>query len=116
MQEGYVQAVGSFAGRLVDEAQSLLVAHGQSLAHAVFHLECHVMHAAPAVVEELLHGTLGARGLQQLEFHLAHLQEGGLHLLVFHHLGLVHFQSQHIAEIGQHGINALDGDAQMFNT
>ena len=115
MQERDVETVGSLAGGLVYEAQAFLVAHGESLAHSVLHLECYVVYTAAAVVQELLYCALGACGLQQFKLHLAHLQEGGLHLLVLYNLCLVHFQAQYIAEVGQYGIDALHGDAQVFN-
>ena len=65
MQERDVETVGSLAGGLVYEAQAFLVAHGESLAHSVLHLECYVVYTAAAVVQELLYCALGACGLQQ---------------------------------------------------
>ena len=115
MQEGNVQTIGTLARSLVNEAYALLVTHGKSFAHTILHLECYMMNATSAVVQELLYGALGACGLQQFQFNLANLQEGSLYLLVFHHFGLVDIKSQYIAEIGQHGINALHGNAQVFN-
>ena len=116
MQEGNVQAIGTLAGSFVDKADALLVAHGQSLAHAILNLEGYVMDTATTVVEILLDGALGARGLQQLQLHLTNLHEGGLHFLVLNNFGLVNFQAQYVAEVGHNGVNRLNGDAQMLDS
>lgn len=115
MQESDVQTVGTLAGSLVDEADALFVTHGQSLAYSVLNLESYVVDATAAVVEEFLNGTFGARGFQQLQFHFTHFQESGFYFLVFYDLCLVHFQTQYVLKVGQHGINALYGNAQMFD-
>ena len=101
MEEGDVQVLCALAGSLVDEAYSLLVAFGQGVAHAVFDAEGHVVYSVVAFVEPLLDGAFGRGGLQQFEFHLAALQEGGLHFLVGHLFNGVTLQPQDVLEIGQ---------------
>jgi hypothetical protein len=115
MEESDVEAVSALSGSLVDEADALLVAHGEGFAHTVFHLEGHVVNATTAVVQVLLDGAFGASRLQEFELHFTHLEESGLHLLVFYNFSFVNLQSENVLEIGQHLVDALYGDAQMLN-
>ena len=115
MEESDVEAVSALSGSLVDEADALLVAHGEGLAHAVFHLEGHVVNATAAVVQVLLDGPFGASGLQSFELHFIDLEGGGLHLLVFYNFCFVNLQAENVLEIGQNFVDALYGDAQMLN-
>ena len=95
-----MQSVCTITWSLVDEADTLAVAHSESLANAVFYLEGNMVYALTTVIEELLYGTLGACWLQEFQFHLANLEEGGFYFLVFYSLCLVNFQSEYIAEEG----------------
>ena len=115
MQESNLQTVSALAGSLVDEADTLAVALSESFSHAVLDAESDMMNAATAVVEILLNSAFWACGLQQFQLHFANLQEGGLDLLVFNNFGLVALQTQNVFEIGKNLVNALHGDAQMFN-
>ena len=107
VQESDVQAVCAVARSLVNEAKSLAVAQGECFANAVFNLEGNMVNALAAIVEELLHGALGASRLQEFQFHFANLEEGCLYFLVFYNLCFVHFQSEHVAEVRQYLVNAL---------
>ena len=59
MQESNVQALGTFARSLVDEADAFLVAFSQRVGHAVLNAESHMMHTLVAFVKPLLYGALG---------------------------------------------------------
>ena len=115
MEECNLEAIGAAAWSLVDEADAFAVAHGQGFADTVFYLEGYMVHASAAIVEVLLHGALGAGGLEELELHFTDLKEGGLHFLVFDNFGLVDFKSEDVLEIGEDSVDALYGDAQVFN-
>ena len=115
MKECDVQSVGTIAGSLVNEADALLVAHGESFAYAILNLEGNMVNALATVVEELLYGAFGASGLQELQLHFAHLQEGGLYLLVFYNFSLVNLQTENVLEEGQYSVDALNGNAQVLN-
>jgi xanthine/uracil/vitamin C permease (AzgA family) len=115
MEECDVETVGTITGSLVDKTNALAVAHCESFAHSVFHLEGNVMNASAAVVEELLNGAFRASRLEKFNLHFAHLEESGLHLLVFYNLCFVNLQAENVLEIGQYFVDALHGDAQMLN-
>ena len=114
VQECNLQAVGTLAGSLVDEAETLCVAEGQRVGYTILHLEGDVVDATAAVVQELLYGALGSCGFQQFQLHLTHLHEGGLHFLVFYHFFLVDVQTQDILEIRTYCLDALHGNTKMF--
>ena len=115
MEESDMQTVGTVAGSLVNKADTLAVAHSESLAHTVLYLEGNMVDAPAAVVEELLHSALGACGLQELELHLTDLKESGLYLLVFYNFCFVNLQAENVLEKGQYVFDLLNGDAQVFN-
>ena len=58
MQEGNVQAFGTLARFLVDQAHALLRYYGETLGHTVLYAEGHVVHTLVALVEPLLDGAL----------------------------------------------------------
>ena len=115
MQECDVEAVSTFAGSGINEADSLLIALGKRTCHAVFNAEGHMVYALVALVEPFLDGALGACGLEEFQLDLTDLEEGSLNFLILDHFGLVTFQSKDIFEIRQHLINTLYSNAQVLN-
>ena len=116
VQECDVQTIGTIAGSLVDEANALLVAHSQSLGDTILDLKGNVVNTLATIVQELLYGAFGASGFQQFQLNFANLQESGLYFLVLNNFGLVNLQAQYVLEIGQYGVDALYGNAQMFDS
>ena len=59
MEEGDVQAFGTLAGLLVNQAYALLRHFCQTFGNTVLYAECHVVNTLVALVEPLLDGALG---------------------------------------------------------
>ena len=115
MQECDVQTLGTLAGLLVDEAHTLFTDFGESTGHTVLNAESYVMHTLVALVKPFLNGALGRCRLEQFQLHLTAAKEGGLHLLVLYYFCCITLQAQHVSEIRQALLNALNCDAQMLN-
>ena len=93
MKECNVQAVCSITWSLVNQSDTLFVAHSQSFCYAVFYLEGYMVNAFAAIVQELLYCALRTCGLQQFQLNFANLQEGCLNLLVFYNFCFVNLQT-----------------------
>ena len=115
VKEGNVHGVSALAGSLVDKADACSVSLSDSVGYAVLNAECHVVHALAALLEISSDGALGRCGLKELQLHLANLEEGGLHFLVFNYLGLVALEAEYVLEIGENFFNAFNGDADVFD-
>ena len=115
MQEGNLKTIGPLAGSSIDEADAFLIALSQRIGYAILNAECHMVYALVAFVQPLLNSAFGASGFKKFQFHLTHLKESGLYLLILDDLGLIALQAKHVLEIRQDFVNALHGDAQMFN-
>ena len=100
---------------LVYQAYALARHLSQGIGHTVFNAESHMVNTLIALVQPLLDGALGTCRLQQLQLHLATLQESGLYLLVFYYFCCITLQPQHVGEERQGLLNALDCNAQMLN-
>ena len=90
MQERDHQVLGTLARSFVNQLDTRCLTLSQRLGH-VLHVEGHMMHTAATTVllNELSDRRLGARRLQQLNFHFTNLEEGGLHFLVCYFLDAV---------------------------
>ena len=100
MQEGNVQTLGTLAGLLVNEANSLTVTLYEGFLHAILYAECNVVYALVTFVEPLLDGAIGACRLQQFQLYLATFQESSLYFLVFYYFCCITLQAQHLSEVG----------------
>ena len=86
MQEGNVQALGTFAGFFVHYSTTFLLHLGKSVGYAVFNSEGDVLDAATATIllDEFCNGAVGAGSFEQFNLSLSHLEESGFHVLVFY--------------------------------
>ena len=111
MQESDVQVLSTLARFLVNQTDTLLADFSKCVGNTIFYAECHMMYTFVALVKPFLNGALRRCWLQQFQFYLTALQEGGLYFLVFYNFCLVNLQSEYVLEEGQHFVDALNGDA-----
>lgn len=114
MQEGDVEAFSAWARLLVDQLHTFrcgFVKGGLYIGRS----KGDVMDAFAALLDELGDGALRAGRLQKLDLRLAKLEEGGLNLLVFHNLDVVTLSAQYFFVVRQLFLDALHGDAEMFD-
>ncbi len=81
----------------------------------VFHAQGDVMHAGPALLDELRNRRVGRRRLQQFQRRGPQVQEVGAHALAGHLFRGVHVQAEHIAEEGERLLHVLHRDAEVID-
>ena len=115
MQEGDIQVLGTLARFLVNQTDTLLADFSKCVGNTIFYAEGYMMYTFVTLVKPLLNGTLRRCRLQQFQFYLTTLQEGGLYFLILYRFNGITLQTQHVFEVRQALFNALDSNAQMFN-
>jgi hypothetical protein len=114
MQEGDVEAFSSGARLLVDQLHAFRGGFVKSNLY-IGRSKSDVVNAFAALLDKLGDGAIGARRLQKLNLSLTELEEGGLDLLIFHDLNVVALSAQYFFVVGQLFLDALHGDAEMFD-
>ena len=77
--------------------------------------KCDMMDAFTFVLYELGDSALFASRLQELNFGLSHLEEGGSYLLVSHLFDIVAFETQNVLVIRDSRFQTLNGDSNVFD-
>ena len=99
MQESDGHALGTLAGRSVDQTDALGGCIGQLLLD-ILAGECHVVDTDALVLDELGDGRFGRRRLEQLDLRLAQLEERRADFLVGNLFDRITFQTQYVFPIG----------------
>ena len=81
----------------------------------ILHAEGHVLKALALFLDEFRHGAVRGRRLQELDFALAHREEGSGDLLLRHGLGAFKLQPEHIGPEILAIVDAVDSDSQMID-
>ena len=114
MQESDGHALGTLAGRSVDQTDALGGCIGQLLLD-ILAGECHVVDTDALVLDELGDGRFGRRRLEQLDLRLAQLEERRADFLVGNLFDRITFQTQYVFPIGNRLIQTFDCNAKMLN-
>ena len=117
VEEGDLKAVGTLAGGFVDSADTLFLAFSQSVGYTILNGECHVVHTSLATVflDELGDSRVGGSGFEELDLGVAHLEESGGHLLVFHDFLFVALQAEYVFIVLDSLFEVRHCDADVFD-
>ena len=116
VQEANLQAFGTGAALLVDQADTLLLGIVQGLV-GVLHSEGDVVHATftAVLLNKTCDGAFGAGGFEKLNLDVAAAEERGLHFLVGDLFDGVAFQSHNVLPVADGFLKVRYSDADVFN-